>query len=274
MPPPAKHRDVGPAAVLAAELYCRKRGAMLISDPSELWQSVDHAVNGIRDSGISSPNILSYFPRLTSGLETGAAPRVAGGAIAGLLCKLDRAHGSWEDLDQRGLGFDRSLIPAVYVDVQQAQMLVREGFNVIAGRAGGCATLNGSVTMGRRLQLEKTYASLSVRRFCLMVTNTIDRATRWAVFEPNDAGLAKRIQALVHAYMCSLADAGAFVNDRFTVQCDAGLHSSPVDPQRGVSILLEFHPAGADDVVSLTLHQTASGCRVATTAFAPVADCA
>jgi phage tail sheath protein FI len=173
------------------------------------------------------------------------------------------------------MGFERTLSPVVDVDIDQAQQLVREGFNVIAGRAGGRATLNGSVTMGRRIQMEKTYSSLTVRRFCLMITNTIDHATRWAVFERNDSGLAKRIQALVHAYMCTLADAGAFVDDRFVVQCDAGLHSRPVDPHRGVSILLEFHPSGADDPVSLTLHQTASGCRVATTAFAPVmADCA
>jgi hypothetical protein len=108
-----------------------------------------------------------------------------------------------------------------------------------------------------------------------MITSTIDHATRWAVFEPNDAGLAKRIQALVHAYMVSLADTGAFVDDRFVVQCDAGLHARPVDPHRGISILLGFHPTGADNAVSLTLHQTVSGCRAATTAFAPVtAACA
>lgn len=275
VPPPGKHADVGPAAMLAAELYCRRRGAMLIADPSLSWHTVDHAIAGIRDSGIASPNILSYFPRIHARDEPGEPARVAGGAIAGLLCKLDRLHGSWEELDQRGLGFDRRLFPAVDLEIEQARLLVREGFNVVAGRAGGCATLNGSVTMGRRVQMEKTYASLSVRRFCLMITNTIDHATRWAVFERNDAALAKRIQSLVHAYMCSLADAGAFVNDHFVVQCDAGMHSLPIDPHRGISILLGFHPTGSDQAISLTLHQTASGCRVAATAFAPVsAECA
>jgi hypothetical protein len=75
--------------------------------------------------------------------------------------------------------------------------------------------------------------------------------------------------------MCSLADGGAFVDDNFFVQCTASLRSHAMDPDRGITVLLAFHPIDADEPVSLTLHQTASGCRVATTAFAPVtAECA
>jgi hypothetical protein len=37
LPPPGKARDLGPASVLAAELYCRQRGAMLIVDPPSDW---------------------------------------------------------------------------------------------------------------------------------------------------------------------------------------------------------------------------------------------
>jgi hypothetical protein len=69
--------------------------------------------------------------------------------------------------------------------------------------------------------------------------------------------------------MCYLADAGALVDDGFLVQCNTGLHSYPVNPDRGITILLGFHPVGSDEPVSLTIHQTVSGCRVATTAFAP-----
>ena len=37
----------------------------------------------------------------------------------------------------------------------------------------------------------------------------------------------------------------------------------------GITILLAFHPTGSSESVSLTLHQTIDGCRVASTAFAP-----
>jgi phage tail sheath protein FI len=155
------------------------------------------------------------------------------------------------------------------VSIDEARLLVKEGLNVIAGNTAGRATLCGSVTLGRGTQMERSFTSLTVRRLCLSITNAIDSATRWAVFEPDVSQVASRIQSQVHAYMCYLADAGAFVDDAFMVQCNAGLHSYPVDPHRGITILLGFHPVGSDEPVSLTLHQTIAGCRVATTAFAP-----
>ena len=269
MPPPGRHMDLGPAAVLAAELYCRRRGAMLIMDPPESWTSAREAVIGAREAGYSSPNILSYYPRMYSRFDDEHTPRATGAAIAGLLCKLDSFVGPWQDLDQRAFGFSRELIPATAVPIDDARLLVKEGLNVIAGNTAGRATLCGSVTLGRGIQMERSYSSLTVRRLCLSITNAIDRATRWAVFEPDAASVAERIQSQVHAYMCYLADAGALVDDGFLVQCNTGLHSYPVNPDRGITILLGFHPVGSDEPVSLTIHQTVSGCRVATTAFAP-----
>jgi hypothetical protein len=269
LPPPGRHIDLGPAAVLAAERYCRKRGAMLIMDPPEVWTSAREAAVGVRSSGFSSSNILSYYPRMVSKDDDEHTPRAAGGAIAGLLCKLDRAAGPWQDLDQYGYGFDRRLVPATSIGIDEARLLVKEGLNVIAGKTAGRSTLCGSVTLGRGTQMQRSFTSLSVKRLCLSITNAIDNATRWAVFEPDAVQAASRIHSQVHAYMCYLADAGAFVDDAFMVQCHAEHHSHPIIQNRGITILLGFHPTGSDEPVSLTLHQTVSGCRVATTAFAP-----
>ncbi len=166
-------------------------------------------------------------------------------------------------------------MPATAVAIDDARLLVKEGLNVIAGNTAGRSTLCGSVTLGRSTQMERSFTSLNVRRLCLSITNAIDGATRWAVFETDAARVTERIQSQVHAYMCYLADAGAFVDDSFLVQCNAGLQSYPIDPDRGITILLGFHPVGSDEPLSLTIHQTVSGCRVATTAFAPAtAECA
>jgi phage tail sheath protein FI len=272
IPPPARDQDLGPTAIVAAELYCRKRGAMLVMDPSREWRSVRKAIEGVRDFDFSSPNVFAYYPRVHANKDDSSPPRVAGGAIAGLLCKLDRHHGPWEDLDQLGYGLSSKLVPAVAVNVDDAQMLVKEGINVIAGRAAGRATVCGSVTLARGGQMDGKFTSLTVRRLCLEITNTIDHATRWTVFAPNSTAVADRVNSLVHAYMCSLADAGAFTDDMFVVQCDAGLHSRPINKDRGITVLLAFHPVGSAETISLTLHQTMAGCRVATTAFAPVFD--
>ncbi len=270
LPPPGKEHDLGPAVVLAAELYCRKRGAMLLLDPPAEWRSVTDALIGVRNAGYSSANIASYFPRMISRDDEDPLPRAVGGALAGLLSKLDEQQGPWHDLDQPGFGFSRKLTPAIQFTMEEGAMLVREGLNAIAGQTAGRAAFCGSVTLGCGSQMDKKFASLTVRRLCLTVTNTIDRATRWAIFEADASRAAERIQAQVHAYMTWLADQGAFEVETYSVQCDATLQQGLVDPQRGMTILLTFHPLGCDQSVSLALHQSAAGCRVATTAFAPV----
>ncbi len=269
LPPPALDQLPGPAAVLAAELYCRKRGAMLILDPPADWKSTYDAIQGTRTAGYSDPDVLSYFPRVVSRDDEDGQSITIGGAIAGLLCKLDRTRGPWEDLDQRGLTLSRKLRPAIDVFSSDAHLLVKEGLNVVAGQNPGHTMVCGSVTLARGTQVSDEFSDLTARRLCLAITNAIDRATRWAVFEPNVVAARERIVNKVHAFMCALSDAGAFKDNHFLVQCDAGSARKAVDPDRGLTILLAFHPAGSKETISLTMHQTASGCRVATTAFAP-----
>ena len=111
-----------------------------------------------------------------------------------------------------------------------------------------------------------------MQRLCLQITNTIASVTRWAVFEQGGPRIAERVRAQVHAYLEWLDARGAFTSGEFDVQCDSHLHAEPLDPRRGVTILLSFQPVGADDLLWLTLHQTAQGCRVSSTAFAPVTE--
>ncbi len=269
LPPPGRQDDLGPAAVLAAELYCRRRGAMLVMDPPSGWTDAEAAIGGLRRAGYASPNILAYFPRLADRRDRAARPRAAGGAIAGLLCRHDRRLGPWQPFTDDDTRFSRRLAPAVEVDAEAAGRLLREGFNVIAAPRAGRTALTGAVTLARNSQLHSHYASLPVRRLCLAMTAAIERATRWSVFEADTPRRAARVHAQVHAYLAGLAQSGAFADDRFTVHCDTGRQ------QRGVTILLTFQPAGADEALTLSLHQDAAGCRVTSSAFPPsIARCA
>ena len=271
MPPPAADHDLGPVATLAAEQYCRRRGAMLVMDPLASWETVEKAVDGVSNSGYTSSHIVSYYPRVLIRGGADEVAGVAGGALAGLLCKLDRTHGPWEELDQLGLGFARNLKPAQRISVEDAHLLVRAGLNVLAGKSAGRSAVCGSVTLGGGSQMDRKFSSLTSRRLCLKITNAIDRATQWAVFEHDGSQIAERILGQVDGYMSHLANSGAFEGSRFVVQCETGLFGQMTDPDRGVTILLAFRPAGTDEDIALTLHQTIAGCRVAATAFAPVA---
>ncbi len=272
LPPCGKGVDTGPAAILAAELYCRQRGAMLVVDPDAEWHSAADMIEGVRDLGYASPNMLSYFPRVKTRGGPADAERVAGAALAALLCKLDRTYGPWQSLEQEDLDFRGKLVPVSDVDDEDVYALQRAGINVVATGSAGRAIINGSMTMARGSESYRVFKSLSVRRLCLRIINTIDQSTRWAVFEKPDMNLTDRIRKQILTYFSCLADLGAFANERFVVECDAGLCKREDRLEHGITILLVFHPIGSVESVSFTIHQAVAGCRVTSTAFAPVAE--
>ena len=241
----------------------------------DVLYGAEDAVHGVSQLGYASPNMLGYFPRVIERDKTEEPARPAAGAFAGLLCKLDRTFGPWQDLDQKAIGLQRGLLPVADYDDDDCHLLNRAGLNVFAKGPDGRSRLHGSVTLGRGSEAHREFASLPVRRFCLQLVNAIAKATRWAVFEPDDATLVKRIRVQVLAYFYRLADLGAFADQRFVVECDAGVSHRADSEQHGVTILLVFHPTGSVAPISLTLHLTAAGCRVGSTAFAPsIENCA
>ncbi len=272
LPPAGKGADTGPAAILAAELYCRERGAMLVVDPVADWESPSDMIDGVRNLGYASPNMLSYFPRVKTRGGQDDTERVAGAALAALLCKLDRTYGPWQSLEQEDLGFRGKLVPVSDVDDEDAYALQRAGINVVAAGNGGRAKFSGSTTMARGSESFRVFKSLAVRRLCLRIINAIEQSTRWAVFEEPDMKLTERIRRQILTYLSSLAELGAFANERFVVECDAGLCKREDRIEHGITILLAFQPLGSVESVSFTIHQTVAGCRVTSTAFAPVAE--
>ena len=89
------------------------------------------------------------------------------------------------------------------------------------------------------------------------------------MFEAWDKNLARRVRAQVLTYFYSLSDHGAFADDDFAVDCDVGVSKRADKQEHGVTLMLRFRPVSSDETVSLTLHLTASGCRVGSTVFGP-----
>ncbi|MEM9402605.1 MAG: hypothetical protein AAGA44_08985 [Pseudomonadota bacterium] len=260
LPSIGRRQQVGPTALLAAELYCRERAATLIVDPDRDWQDVDDAVHGMRERGFASSNMLGYFPRLTMRGETAA--RDAGGVIAGLLSRLDRDHGTWHDAEE--VTMHRRLQPAIALCDDEQLALSRAGLNAIVKTAASQSVLRGDRTMGRGNESHTLYARLSTRRTLLRIVNSIDRATRWAVFEPPNATLVEQVRGQLAAFLSCLADLEAFDVDDFSIECSA-LATSDTS---GLSIDIGFTPRGAGTPVFLTLQQSVDGMRVVDTAFA------
>ncbi len=268
MPPPGKERDVGPAAVLAADLFCREHNAMLVVDPPFAWESVSDAIRGVREAGYASPNMLSYFPRLRERGPIETQHRTAGGGICGLLNKLDDGRGTWDTLDAPGTEFLRKLTPELELNDEDSEALVREGLNTIEHGPAGRARVRGSVTLGRGNGTHREFHNLSVRRLVLRIVSAIDAATRWAVFALPDARVAARVRSQVEAYLVALGGLGAFAGDHIDVHCDVTLCQHEGSSEPVLTLIIVFQPDGVSKPISLTLHQSVSGFRVASTAFA------
>ena len=268
MPPPAADVDVGATALLAAERYCRMRRAMLLIDPPGEWESAAAAVLGLRQIGYASPNMLGYFPRIRDVRAEAGSPQPAGGAIAGLLSRLDECVGPWASLDRRDLALRRRFRPLLEIDDEDREALTRAGLNVLVADAAKGLRVAGDRSLSRGVDTRYGQAELRVQRFCLYLVKAIDLATRWTMFEAPGPRLVRRAQAQVHAALRVLADRGAFADEDFDVRCR--IDTTPSAGAHGIEMLLAFTPAGSDRPIALTLCQSVAGCRVRDTVFAPV----
>jgi len=68
------------------------------------------------------------------------------------------------------------------------------------------------------------WRSLSQKRLALLVVNSIERGTRWMVFEPNEPPAWRRATQQLHEFLTALEERGAFAEresgDRWFVVCD------------------------------------------------------
>jgi len=243
--------------------YCRKRRAFLIGDapadartPAEMEQSV------LRGALPKTSDAAVYFPwiRIADPLH-GGAPRTAppSGTIAGLYARTDRTRGVW----QAPAGTDATLqgvkdLACRLTDAENS-LLNPRGINCLRALpkpvAWGARTLEGDD------RLASDWKYVPVRRLALFLEESLDRGTRWAVFEPNAEPLWAQLRASVGAFLNGLFRAGAFQGssprDAFFVKCDATT-TTPADLARGVvNIVVGFAPLKPAEFLILTLRQRA-----------------
>lgn len=270
LPPPGGDAEIGIAATVAAEIYCRRRGAVLVVDPPAAAGTAEDAIAAVRARGYASPNLVTYFPRALVRDDEDRVPRVAGGAVAGLLAKLDRVAGPWTALDD-GPCLSRDLEPALALDEAAAAALWRTGINTLVADASRRSRVTGNVTLSRGNESHRLFSRLSVRRSCLRILNNIDLATRWAVFERPADEYAERLRQRIVDYLTTLHALGALASGKFSVECEASVGRVVDGAWAGLSVHLAFQPLGSPQPLTFTLHQGATGCRIVNTAFAPAA---
>ena len=138
--------------------------------------------------------------------------------------------------------------------------LAAVGVNALRALPGAGPVVWGSRTLHRG-DADPEWTYLPVRRLALFIEESLDRGTRWAVFEPNDEALWGRIRRDVEAFLATLFRQGALEGptpqQAYFVRCDRTT-TTQADVDRGiVNVVIGFAPLRPAEFVVVRLQQLA-----------------
>lgn len=210
IPPLSREQQLGPGVLLVAGRLCRDRRALLLVDPPPAWGSPAEALDGLRRYEFAADHTVMYFPwvqaydRLRGRFESFAPSAAA----AGLLARLDDARPFWSTAEADDTALRPGLRPLVTVSDEWRTRLAASGINVLqsvrARRPVTARTLAGARSS------TPDWANLALRRLGLFVVDSIERGTRWVLFERQGAPLWWRVERQVAEFLEGLEREGAF----------------------------------------------------------------
>jgi phage tail sheath protein FI len=245
--------------------FCRDRRAFLIADCASN-ASLTTLANGADPSltGNDAINAALYFPWVTAPdplQENRAAEFPPSGYVAGLYARTDTARGVWK----APAGTDASLTGVLGVKTvltnDENGVLNPKGVNCIRSFPVYGTVLWGARTLQGNDERGSEWKYIPVRRTALFIEETLYRALKWVVFEPNDEPLWAQIRLNVGAFMHDLFRQGAFQGqtprDAYFVKCDKET-TTQSDINRGiVNIIVGFAPLKPAEFVIIKIQQIA-----------------
>jgi phage tail sheath protein FI len=249
IPPLARDVDVGASTLLVANRYCRERRAILFVDPPAAWDSAAKALGEMRHWPLPSDSACMYFPRLLGydklrGRFELFAPS---GAVCGALSRASEHWPVWAAACGDEAVVRPGLRLACSVNDEQRVRLAGAGVNVVQAvrRPGGQGPT--TVTLAGPGAGSADWRSLAARRLALLVVNSIERGTRWMVFEPGEPATWRRAEMQVREFLGTLEERGAFADrepgDRWFVVCDERINRER-HREQGIFNLMFGIPAG------------------------------
>lgn len=134
-------------------------------------------------------------------------------AIAGVYARVDRERGVWKAPANVGIygivgpsvKVDNELQRTMNIDVSGKSINVIRSFPGQGTLVWGARTLDGN---------SNEWKYINVRRLFIMAEESIQKATNFAVFEPNTASTWLKVKAMIESYLFSLWQRGALAGSK------------------------------------------------------------
>ena len=212
IPPIARDQDIGPGTLLVAARFCRERRALLIIDPPLSWATADDALAALRSWDFASEDALMFFPRMLAhdklrGRFEAFAP---GGAVAGMLARLDDATAVWAGADDEDPVLRPGFRPICWIADDRRSRLAAHGVNTLQTLRSPSHSALRLRTLGAANAAAPDWRFLAARRQALAILNSIERGTRWVAMAAGYAGIAGLLESQVRQFLGTLFAADAF----------------------------------------------------------------
>jgi uncharacterized protein len=268
IPPLTRDRDVGPGTLMVAARLCRERRAMLIVDPPAAWDSCDDALQGLRGLDFRSEYALMCFPRVVAFDRLRGRPEVFanGGAVAGTLARLDEQRSPWAAGPDDELLLRLGTRPRRVLTDAERQRLVAHGLNPLqALRSAHPRSLPLKTLAGGAAESAEG-ALLTAQRRRLLLMNSIEIGTRWALFDAPERGVWRKLERQVQSFLQPFADAGLFgppgEPGAFQVVCDERLNGPEEVAAGHVNLLVSLRTARPGTYWSFVVTHSREGGRL------------
>ena len=249
----------------AAE-YCADHRAILIADPLDAWgfkakrgqfdqiQPTDFSIDAL----IERRAVFTYFPRIKKPDPLRGNREMvfsASGMIAGVFAANDARRGVWKAPAGVEAGLNGVNALEYELTDEQNRVLNQVGINVLRDFPVIGNVIWGSRTLAGADALSDDYKYLPVRRLTNYIEDSLYRATKFAVFEPNAEPLWATLRLAIGAFMSDLARQGAFYD--YYVRCDAST-TTLFDINLGrCNVIVAFAPVKPAEFIILTIQQLA-----------------
>ena len=268
IPPLTRDRDVGPGTLMVAARLCRERRAMLVVDPPTAWDTCDDAVQGLRELDFRSEHALMCFPRVVAfdRLRGRAEVFANCGAVTGTIARLDEQRTPWAGGPDDELLLRLGTRPARVLTDLERQRLVAHGVNPLqALRSASPRSLPLKTLAGGAAESAEG-ALLTVQRRRLLIMNSIEIGTRWALFDAPERGVWRKLERQVQSFLQPLADAGLFGGSgepgAFQVVCDERLNGPDEVAAGRINLLVSLRTARPGAYWSCVVTHSRDGGRV------------